>query len=76
MLKKQSIDENEFVNKRQATLLLGFKNNRTINELIKEGYLKVYIIDSSKRELLKKSEVLDLPRKDPPPTHTESEVCT
>ena len=76
MLKKQSIDENEFVNKRQATLLLGFKNNRTINELIKEGYLKVYIIDSSKRELLKKSEVLDLPRKDPPPTHTESEVRT
>jgi hypothetical protein len=75
-VKKQSIDKNEFVNKRKATLLLGFKNNRTVNELIKEGYLKTYIIDSSKRELLKKSEVLDLPQKDPPPTNTESEVRT
>ena len=76
MLKKQSIDENVFITKRKATLLLGFKNNLTINELIKEGYLKTYIIDSSKRQLLKKSEVLDLPQKDPPPTHTESEVRT
>ena len=59
------MDKNEFINKRKATLLLGFKNNRSINELIKEGYLEIYIIDSSKRELLKKSEVLALPKKDP-----------
>ena len=65
MLKKQSMDKSEFVNKRKATLLLGFKNNRSINELIREGYLETYIIDSSKRELLKKSEVLALPKKEP-----------
>ena len=70
------MDKNEFINKRKATFLLGFKNNRSINELIKEGYLETYMIDSSKRELLKKSEVLDLPQKEPPPSNTESEVRT
>ncbi len=55
-----------YINKRQATLLLGFKNTRSINELIKHGYLETYIIDTSKREMLSKSEVLSLPQKDPP----------
>ena len=65
----QSMDE--YINKRQATLLLGFKNTRSINELIKNGYLFTYIIDASKREMLSKSEVLGLPKKDPPHTNTE-----
>ncbi len=60
----QSMDE--YINKRQATLLLGFKNTRSINELIKHGYLVTYIIDASKREMLSKSEVLSLPKKDKP----------
>ena len=74
MNKKDKIDKTDYISKREATLILGFKNNRSIAELIKKKYLKTYIIDSSKREVLKKSEVLDLPQKDPPPTNTESEV--
>ena len=74
MNKKDKIDKTDYISKREATLILGFKNNRSIAELIKKKYLKTYIIDSSKREVLKKSEVLDLPKKDPPPTNTESEV--
>ena len=71
MNKKDKIDPDDYITKREATLILGFKNNRSIAELIKKKYLKTYIIDSSKREVLKKSEVLDLPQKDPPPTNTE-----
>ena len=74
MNKKDKIDKTDYISKREATLILGFKNNRSIAELIKKKYLKTYTIDSSKREVLKKSEVLDLPKKDPPPTNTESEV--
>ena len=73
MSKKNKNNPDEYITKRQATLLLGFKNTRSIAELIKQKYLKTYMIDSSKREVLKKSEVLDLPKKDPPPTNTESE---
>ena len=68
---KEKINPDDYITKREATLILGFKNNRSIAELIKKKYLKTYIIDSSKREVLKKSEVLDLPQKDPPPTNTE-----
>ena len=74
MSKKDKIEQTDYISKREATLILGFKNNRSIAELIKKKYLKTYIIDSSKREVLKKSEVLDLPKKDPPPTNIESEV--
>ena len=73
MSKKNKNNPDEYITKRQATLLLGFKNTRSIAELIKQKYLKTYMIDSSKREVLKKSEVLDLPKKDPSPTNTESE---
>ena len=69
---KEKFNPDDYITKREATLILGFKNNRSIAELIKKKYLKTYIIDSSKREVLKKSEVLDLPQKDPPPTDTES----
>ena len=69
---KEKINPDDYITKREVTLILGFKNNRSIAELIKKKYLKTYIIDSSKREVLKKSEVLDLPKKDPPPTNTES----
>ena len=72
MNKKDKIDKTDYISIREATLILGFKNNRSIAELIKKKYLKTYIIDSSKREVLKKSEVLDLPQKDPPSTNTES----
>ena len=70
MNKKDKIDKTEYTTKREATLILGFKNNRSIAELIKKKYLKTYIIDSTKREVLKKSEVLDLPKKDPSPNDT------
>ena len=66
MIEKNKNDSSEYISKREATLLLGFKNTRSIAELIKKKYLKTYIIDSSKREVLKKSEVLNLPQKDPP----------
>ena len=66
MSKKNEIDRNEYITKREATLILGFKNTRSIAELIKKGYLKAYNIDTSKREVLKKSEVLALPQQDPP----------
>ena len=69
---KNKFNPDDYITKREATLILGFKNNRSIAELIKKKYLKTYIIDSSKREVLKKSEVLDLPQKDPPLTNTES----
>ena len=66
MSKKNEIDRNEYITKREATLILGFKNTRSIAELIKKGYLKAYNIDTSKREVLKKSEILALPQQDPP----------
>ena len=66
MNEKNKINPDDYITKRQATLLLGFKNTRSISELIKKKYLKTYMIDSSKREVLNKSEVLALPQKDPP----------
>jgi hypothetical protein len=66
MNEKNKINPDDYITKRQATLLLGFKNSRSISELIKKKYLKTYMIDSSKREVLNKSEVLALPQKDPP----------
>jgi len=66
MIEKNKNDSSEYISKREATLILGFKNTRSIAELIKKKYLKTYIIDSSKREVLKKSEVLSLPKKDSP----------
>ena len=65
MNEKNKINPDDYITKRKATLLLGFKNSRSIAELIKQKYLKTYIIDSSKREVLKKEEVLALPKKDP-----------
>ena len=66
MIEKNKNDCSEYISKREATLILGFKNTRSISELIKKKYLKTYMIDSSKREVLNKSEVLALPQKDPP----------
>ena len=66
MIEKNKNDSSEYISKREATLILGFKNTRSIAELIKKKYLKTYMIDSSKREVLKKSEVLSLPKKDSP----------
>ena len=66
MIEKNKNDSSEYISKREATLILGFKNTRSIAELIKKKYLKTYIIDSSKREVLKKSEVLSLPKNDSP----------
>jgi hypothetical protein len=66
MIEKNKNDSSEYISKREATLILGFKNTRSIAELIKKKYLKTYMIDSSKREVLNKSEVLALPQKDSP----------
>ena len=63
---KEKINPDDYITKREATLILGFKNFRSIAQLIKKEYLKAYNIDSSKREVLKKSEVLALPQQDPP----------
>ena len=65
-MKKNKDDSSEYISKREATIILGFKNTRSIGELIQKKYLKTYMIDSSKREVLKKSEVLALPQQDPP----------
>ena len=64
MQKKQEKKQSDYITRCKATLLLGFKNSRSVTELIKNGYLRTYTIDSSKRELLNKAEVLDLPQKD------------
>jgi len=66
MNEKNKNESSEYISKREATLILGFKNTRSIAELIKKKYLKTYMIDSSKREVLKKSEVLSLPKNDSP----------
>jgi len=66
MNEKNKNDSSEYISKREATIILGFKNTRSIAELIKKKYLKTYMIDSSKREVLNKSEVLALPQKDSP----------
>ena len=63
---KEKINPEDYITKREATLILGFKNFRSIAQLIKKEYLITYNIDSSKREVLKKSEVLALPQQDPP----------
>ena len=63
---KEKINPDDYITKREATLILGFKNSRSIAQLIKKEYLKTYNIDFSKREVLKKSEVLALPQQDPP----------
>ena len=63
---KEKINPDDYITKREATLILGFKNSRSITQLIKKEYLKTYNIDFSKREVLKKSEVLALPQQDPP----------
>ena len=63
---KEKINPEDYITKREATLILGFKNFRSIAQLIKKEYLKAYNIDFSKREVLKKSEVLALPQQDPP----------
>ena len=67
MNEKNKINPDDYITKHKATLLLGFKNSRSSAELIKQKYLKTYMIDSSKRELLKKEEVLALPQQDTPP---------
>lgn len=69
-------ENSEYITKREATLILGFKNNRSITELINQKYLKTYIIDASKREVLKKAEVLALPKKDPTPKNPEAEILS
>ncbi|MFL2929231.1 MAG: hypothetical protein ACJZ72_11705 [Opitutales bacterium] len=61
-----SFPKDEYITRRQATLILGFKNTRSISELIKHGYLKTYTFGAGTRELLSKNEVLNLPKKDPP----------
>ena len=51
---KEKINPDDYITKREATLILGFKNFRSITQLIKKEYLKTYNIDFSKREVLKK----------------------
>ena len=65
-MKKNKDDSSEYISKREANIILGFKNTCSIAELIQKKYLKTYNIDFSKREVLKKSEVLALPQQDPP----------
>jgi hypothetical protein len=47
--KNQNQDRENFITKRDATLILGFKNNRSVKELIKHGHLHTYTVDSSMR---------------------------
>ena len=66
MNEKNKINPDDYITKRQATLLLGFKNSRSISELIKKKYLKTYKFDFRERAFLNREEVLALPKKDPP----------
>ena len=66
MKNKQTQDKENFITKRDATLILGFKNTRSISELINNGYLKTYTFGAGTREVLSKNEVLNLPKKDLP----------
>ena len=54
----------EYITRRQASYILGFKNTRSISDLIKHGYLKTRTFGKGTRELLSKKEVLNLPQKD------------
>ena len=65
-MNNSSFPKDEYITRRQATLILGFKNTRSISDLIKHGYLKTYTFGAGTRELLSKNEVLNLPKKDPP----------
>jgi hypothetical protein len=65
-MNNSSFPKDEYITRRQATLILGFKNTRSISDLIKHGYLKTYTFGAGARELLSKNEVLNLPKKDPP----------
>lgn len=65
-MNNSSCPKDEYISRREATFILGFKNTRSISELIKQGYLKTYTFGSGTRELLSKKEVLNLPQKDPP----------
>ena len=60
----------EYITRRQASYILGFKNTRSISDLI-HGYLKTCTFGKGTRELLSKKEVLNLPPKDPRGTNTE-----
>ena len=37
---KEKINPDDYITKREATLILGFKNSRSIAQLVKKGYLK------------------------------------
>jgi hypothetical protein len=65
-MNNSSFSKDEYITRRQATLILGFKNTRSITELVRHGYLKTYTFGAGTRELLSKNEVLNLPKKDPP----------
>ena len=65
-MNNSSFPKDEYITRRQTTLILGFKNTRSISDLIKHGYLKTYTFGAGTRELLSKNEVLNLPKKDPP----------
>ena len=65
-MNNSSFPKDEYITRRQATLILGFKNTRSISDLIIHGYLKTYTFGAGTRELLSKNEVLNLPKKDPP----------
>lgn len=65
-MNNSSCPKDKYISRREATFILGFKNTRSISELIKQGYLKTYTFGEGTRELLSKKEVLNLPQKDPP----------
>ena len=56
------MDSPDLIKVAEAARLLGFKQRRKVDLLIKKGFLKVHTKKASKQIWLSKKEVLDLPK--------------
>ena len=63
--------EQVLIGTKEASALLGLKTNKVVTALIKEGKLKTYEREGSKRRWLDYNEVINLPQKLPRPLPDE-----
>ena len=63
--------EQVLIGTKEASALLGLKTNKVVTTLIKEGKLKTYEREDSKRKWLDYNEVINLPQKLPRPLPDE-----
>ena len=65
----KDFEETELIKVSKAAYILGFKQRKKVDLLIKKGYLKVHSIKGNKQIWLSKAEVYNLPKALPiPPT--------